>query len=166
MNGQSNEGNGASMGTFRRVEGEQAGPRALGILVPPGRRTFVILRPRALSCDLVLLREAAGTAFCDLTHDEASAAAQALWRALRDGAVTVEIRPDAAGCSVVASIGTFALLACPREPGQPYRPLAAAEPEARRLGDALTAVLVPPEEGEQELYFNVRFFERDSAAGG
>ncbi len=34
------------MGSFRRVEGEEAGPDALGILVPPGKRTFVILRPR------------------------------------------------------------------------------------------------------------------------
>jgi hypothetical protein len=146
------------MGAFRRVEGELAGPSALGILVPPGRRTFVILRPRALPWDLLLLR-GDGSAL-ELAHDEASAAAQALYRALREGAVAVEPGPDPAGWRVRARVGAFALLACPREPGRPYRPLLCPEAEAIRSAAALAAVLCPAPGAEQEVYFNVRFFER------
>jgi hypothetical protein len=148
------------MSAFRRVEGEQAGPRALGILVPPGRRTFVILRPRALPWDLLLLRDAAGTAFRELAHDEASAAAQALYRALREGAAAIEAVPGAAGCRLRATLGPLPLLACPREPGKPYRPLVCPEPDARAAAAALAAILCPAEGAEQELYFNTRFFDR------
>jgi hypothetical protein len=152
------------MGAFRRVEGEQAGPSALGILIPPSRRTFVILRPRALPWDLLLLRDPAGTAFHELAHDEASAAAQSIYRALREwsagGEGRVEVLPDEGGSRLLARVGPFALLACPRLPGQPYRPLRCHESEARAAASAVGAVLHPPEGTEQELYFNTRFFER------
>jgi hypothetical protein len=154
------------MGAFRRVEGELAGPVALGILIPPGRRTFVILRPRALPWDLLLLREAGGIAFHELAHDEASAAAQGIYRALRACAAggqgpTTEVLADEEGdYRLRASIGPFALLACPRVPGQPYRPLRCPEAEARAAAGAILAVLSPPGGTEQELYFNTRFFER------
>ncbi len=45
---------------FRRVEGEQAGPSALGVLVPPSHRTVLILRPRTLTWDLVLAQAGGG----------------------------------------------------------------------------------------------------------
>ena len=51
------------MSVFRRVDDDRAGPAAMGILVPPGRRTFLILRPRALAWDLILLRRAEGSTF-------------------------------------------------------------------------------------------------------
>jgi hypothetical protein len=153
------------MGSFRRVDADQATASALGILVPPQRRTFVILRPRALPWDLLLLRDGAATAFRDLAHDEASAAAQALYRALRDwaadGTGSVEVVPQADGCWLRASVGPFALLACPRVPGQPYQPLLCAEADAPAHVAALLAVLRPGEGSEQELYFNTRFFERE-----
>lgn len=63
------------MGVFSRVEADRAGPDALGILVPPSRQTFLILRARNLPTDLVLTRD--DDTFQVLTHDEASAAAQA-----------------------------------------------------------------------------------------
>lgn len=153
------------MGAFRRVEAETAGPQALGILIPPSRRTFVILRPRGLPWDLLLLRSADGVAFWELAHDEASAAAQSLYRALREsahsGKVTVE--QVAAGCRVRATVGPFPLLACPRLPGQPYQPLVCADPgAAQAAADALSAVLFPPAGVEQELYFNTRFFDRQA----
>jgi hypothetical protein len=156
----------AGMGAFRRVEGGQAGPAALGILIPPGRRTFVILRPRALPWDLLLLRGGADGAFRELAHDEASAAAQSLYRALREAAggpgraeVVVE-RLAVAGCRVRATVGPFPLLACPRVPGQPYQALVCADQgAAQAVADALGAVLSPPEGVEQEVYFNTRFFD-------
>jgi hypothetical protein len=158
------------MGAFRRVDGGQAGPLALGILVPPGRRTFLILRPRALSWDLLLAGAADSPSFRPLAHDEASFAAQAVYRALREwsaggeGRVEVVADDGAPGYWVRASVGGFTLVACPRVPGRPYNPLVCADAgPARAAALALAAVLHPPEGAEQEVYFNTRFFERTDA---
>jgi hypothetical protein len=140
------------MAAFRRVEAERAGPDALGILVPPARRTFIILRPRALPWDLLLCRGADDLTFRDLAHDEASAAAQGLFRALREAPARVEVVADA----VRVLAGAFALVACPRQPGRPYAPLAGASAEAVAR---LLAALCPPPGEEREVYFNMRHFE-------
>jgi hypothetical protein len=153
------------MGTFRKVEAENAGPHALGILIPPSRRTFVILRPRGLPWDLLLCRGSDDLSFREMSHDEASAAAQAVYRALRDGAV-VEAAPQPDGCAVLLNAGPFVLIACERRPGQPYAAFASGEEEARAAADSLGRVVSPPEGSEQEVYFNVRFFERQPNAGG
>jgi hypothetical protein len=156
------------MGAFRRVEPEQAGPGALGILVPPGKRTFVILRPRALPWDLLVLRDPEGPAFHDLAHDEATFAAQTLYRALCEwaggGPGLVEALPDPAGFRLRATVGPFALLACPRRPGRPYEPLVCPPAEANAAVRDLTAALRPEGPAEQEVYFNSRHFERNVPA--
>ena len=139
---------------FRKVEAEQAGPAALGILIPPAKRTFVILRPRALPWDLLLCRGAEDLTFAELSHDEASAAAQGLFRALREGAAAVEEVTAPEGTRLRVTVAHFTLVACPRVPGRPYAPLAGGG--AARA--ALAALLAPA--GEQEVYFNTRFFER------
>jgi hypothetical protein len=158
------------MGSFRRVDGGDAGPRALGILVPPARRTFLILRPRALSWDLLLLRQPGSRAFRQLAHDEASFAAQGAYRALGEwsaggeGRVEVVADPQGPGFWVRATLGALSFAACPRVPGQPYQPLVCAEYEtARTAALALAGVLHPPEGAEQEVYFNTRFFEPTAA---
>jgi hypothetical protein len=155
------------MGTFRRVEGDQAGPTALGILIPPSKRTFVILRPRSLTWDLVLLRPGDELVFHDLAHDEASAAAQSLYRLLRDwaaggpGDLEPTPHPRGTGFVVRARLGPLTLLACLRLPGQPYQPLICSDEESARASAlALREVLCPGAGVEQELYFNVRFFDR------
>jgi hypothetical protein len=154
---------GARLGSFRRVEAEQAGLDALGILIPPARRTFVILRPRALPWDLLLSRQE-DLAFRDLAHDEASAAAQGLYRALRDwvagGPGSIDVLAADNGFRLVARIGPFLLVACPRRPGQPYAALVCAESDARAAAERLGPILCPPADAEQEVYFNMRFFER------
>jgi hypothetical protein len=147
------------MGSFRRIEADAAGPTALGILIPPSRRTFVILRPRGLSWDLLLSRGGDDPTFRDLAHDEASAVAQSLFGGLRRGA-TVEAVPHGGGFLVRSVIGPFVLIACSRRPGQPYAPLICGGEEARAATERLTSILCPPDGVEQELYFNVRFFER------
>lgn len=139
------------MGGFRRVEADQAGPAALGILIPPGARTLVVLRPRGLAIDAVLCRRD-DLQFVHLSHDEASAAAQALYRGLQAGHVTVH---NTAGRLLVA-LPNLALVVCPRQPGQPYQPLEGTE--AERWSVPLTELLHPT--GDQEVYFNTRFFER------
>jgi hypothetical protein len=153
------------MCAFRRVEDERAGPAALGILVPPGRRTFVILRPRALAWDLLLLREADGTVFRDLSHDEAAMEAQRLYRGLEawsaGGPGAVETVPaEGGGLWLRVRVAAFTLLACPRTPGQPYRPLVLTDAEALAAARGLAEVLCPPAGVEQELYFNGRHFTR------
>src|SRR5580704_16766476 len=71
------------MAAFRRVEATQAGRTALGILIPPSRRTFLILRPRQLTFDLLCLQQPNATRFRELAHDEAAAAAHQLFAALQ-----------------------------------------------------------------------------------
>ena len=151
------------MSAFRRVEDRKAGPAALGVLAPPGRRTFLILRPRSLPWDLLLLRGVGDDAFRDLGRDEAAAAARGLIQALDGwagggpGGVEAAAAPD--GYRVRVAAGPFVLLLCPREPGRPYRPQVFADADAARAAaDALLAVLRPPAGAEQELYFNTRHF--------
>lgn len=153
------------MGTFRKVEPEQAGPQALGILIPPSRRTFVILRPRGLPWDLLLCRSADDLSFREMGHDEASAAAQALYRALREGAsVEAMARPDGYAVRLIA--GAFVLIACERRPGQPYVVFVSGEDAVRAASESLSRVVRPAEGAEQEVYFNVRFFESQPAQKG
>jgi hypothetical protein len=154
------------MGSFRRVEGEQAGPTALGVLIPPSRRTFVILRPRSLPWDLLLCRGADDLSFRELAHDEASAAALLLFRSLcawaagGPGEVEAVTLADGSGRQLRVTIGPFVLAACQRVPGQPYAVLVCSEDEAVRARQALLALLCPAEGVEHEAYFNTRFFER------
>jgi hypothetical protein len=153
------------MAPFRRVEGEQAGPSALGILVPPSRRTFLILRPRALAWDLLLVRRLEAPAFWELAHDEATAAAQGVYRALSQTRPEISVMEDPQRGSfwVRVAVGPFAFAACTRVPGQPYQPLACEAQPAGAAAGALAAALCPAEGAAQEVYFNTRFFQAPSA---
>ncbi len=155
------------MAPFRRVAGELAGPAALGILVPPGRRTFIILRPRALEVDLLLLEpnpRSSPPPFLIVGRHEATDRARELYQALEawftggpGRADVLELESGTHGIRM--ELGKFTLLACPREPGQPYRPLTFPEiEEARRMATTLAAALRPGGEGEQEVYFNTQHF--------
>jgi hypothetical protein len=152
------------MGSFRRVEGEKAGSTALGILIPPSRRTFVIVRPRSLPWDLLLCRDAGDLTFREFGHDEASAAAHSLYRALcawaAGGSGAVEVISAADGKRLRVTVGPFVLAACRRVPGQPYGVLVCGDDEAMQASQSLTELLCPEEGVEREVYFNTRFFER------
>jgi hypothetical protein len=151
------------MSPLQRVAADRAGPSALGVLVPPGRPTFLILRPRALPWDLVLLRPDE-PAFHELDRPEAEAAARAVYQALEawaaGGPGLVEPLPGTGGgWRLRLRLGCLTLLACPRLPGQPYRPLAL--PDAEAAADAarrLATALGPPPEGPREVYVNTRHF--------
>jgi len=151
---------------LRRVSDERAGPDALGILVPPGPRTVLIVRPRALGWDLLLVRGVAGTAFRELAAHEAAAVAHDFYRALEEwdaggpGHVGAVACSEAGGYLVWADVGDFALVACERVPGQPYRPAVFAAEEGRRVASLLEAALCPPPPAQQEVYFNTRHFAR------
>jgi hypothetical protein len=149
---------------LRRVEGRQAGPTALGILAPPGRRTFLILRPRSLSWDLLLShREPDGT-FRDLRPEEAARLSGELfdalssWSAGASGHIEEIARPDG-GFWLRVCVGPFSLLLCEREPGQPYRPLTFPDAEtALAVAGRLRPILCPSGSVEQEVYLNTRYF--------
>lgn len=150
---------------LRRVEDHQAGPSALGILVPPGRRTFLVVRPRTLSWDLLLLRLDSLCTFQDLTRAEAGRVAHDFFQALRQwsagasGHVEEVACPDGRGFWVRVRVGAFALLVCARQPGKPYQPLAFADREtALSAAEQLRRILRPPAHIEQEVYLNTLHF--------
>lgn len=150
---------------LRRVEDHRAGPSALGILVPPGRRTFLIVRPRALSWDLLLLQPGSAAAFRETPHGEADRLAHELLLALRhwseggSGHVEEVACPDGRGFWVRVRVGPFALLACGRQPGRPYEPLTFADADTALSAAAqLRGILRPPQNVEQEVYLNTHHF--------
>jgi hypothetical protein len=157
------------MAAFRLVNADQAGPDALGLLVPPGRRTLVIVRPRALPWDLLIVhshhRTGPTTTFRDFGRDEAAAASEGLHLALvhwaAGGPGCLEAESEGAGYVVRGQVGIFPLLACLRLPGQPYQPLVFSDPKmAQEAVRILTGVLHPGMDAEQELYLNTRHFSR------
>ena len=150
------------MCAFRRVEGEQAGPAALGILVPPSRRTVLILRPRSLPWDLVLTQPGGG--FREMNREEAEHIALQVADALEashGGPIEPVYSLDLGGSWLRVRIGSYILTVCSRVAGQPYRPQLFSGAENVRAAIArLTALLYPPAEVEQELYFNTTQFTR------
>jgi hypothetical protein len=158
------------MSAIRLVEGDRAGPAAVGILVPPLRRTFLIVRPRSLSFDLLVLAEANGTAFREFDRDQASRAGEALFDTLgawssrgciEESAVPPTADSAPGGFHLRVHVGPFHLIACERRPGQPYMPLQFTDPACLR--DAVThlsRLLCPPPGVEQEFYLNTRNFQR------
>jgi hypothetical protein len=156
-----------AMSSLRLVPGQQAGPDALGILVPPGARTVLIVRPRALAWDLLLVRGPADTAFRDLGRDEAPAVAREFLAALERwccgsaGHVEAVTASQGEGSLVWVDVGDFCLVVCARVPGKPYQPLLFTQTdEARRAARCIASILHPPAGAEQEVYFNTHHFAR------
>jgi hypothetical protein len=161
------------MNGFHLVPAAQAGPDALGILVPPGRRTVLIVRPRALPWDLLVVRadrrSGLTTTFRDFGREEAAAAAEGLYAALQRwaaGAVVgqVETTRGEEGWLVRLQLDVFPLVACLRRAGQPYQPMVFRSADAAAAAaEALTGVLHPASDAGREVYFNDRHFTRASA---
>jgi hypothetical protein len=157
------------MPAFRRVLGERAGPTAVGVLVPPGKRTLVVVRPRALNFDLVLAQPGAdgkpGAGFQEMGRHHAAAAAQKLSQSLihwaEEGLGGAETMPLADGFSVWADIEGQPLVACRRLPGEAYRPAVFGTlEEARETAGQVTSALRPGPEANRELYTNTQHFNR------
>jgi hypothetical protein len=152
------------MAPVRRVAGQEAGPNAIGILTPPGRRTVVILRPRALPWDLLLAQSpeqnGAALLFREIGHLEAPGLTQNLYRILEKHAATADVAAhQAGGFCVVLLAGAYRLILCPRKPGTAYRPAVfASEQDARVISDQVAAAFRPVTGAALELYFNTRQF--------
>jgi hypothetical protein len=159
------------MTAYQRVDARHAGPAALGFLVPPGPRTFVILRPRALEWDLLPLRpgleEALPAVFCAFERDEAAVVARRVQQALERGAGTapnpieVVVAAPGVGYGIGAHVDAYLWIVCRRVTGQPYQPLLFANvPEAETAAARLVPFLWPGREARQEFYFNTQAFSR------
>jgi hypothetical protein len=152
----------------RVVSGDKAGPNAIGILVPPAPRTFLIVRPRSLCFDLLVLAEAHGSAFREFEREQASRAAEALLDALCSlssiQSAKTEVRAsnsDPEALELRLHVGPFHLLVCERQPGKPYAPLHFInEISAGAAAESLRLLIAPPNGMQQEFYLNTRFFQR------
>ncbi len=154
---------------FHKVDAKQANSNALGILVPHGAKTLVIVRPRALAWDLLPARwDGNGThapEFCLFTRDEAAGAARRLLHALEEavqcGANPVQTFGDTANkcLQVWLRTGEFVWIVCRRTPGEAYQPMVFATfEEATQEADKLAAIVWPSAETRQEYYFNTQNF--------
>jgi hypothetical protein len=151
------------MAALRRVFGNRAGPTAIGVLIPPGPRTVVVLRPRSLPWDLLLIEPGDDTIrFRDFAREGAEAVADSLVRALescRASGITAAPAPGSPGYCVRVALDRFHLIACPRLPGESYRPMVwATVEEATQAADVLGQVLDPAANEPREIYFNSRHF--------
>ena len=159
----------ATSTTFRRVDADKAGAGALGILVPPGEQTLVIVRPRALPWDLLPARwtgdSSAAPVFCRFGREEAALVARRLHATLEScvasGVNPIETFGDALGRHFQVWLRTveFFWILCGRVPGQAYHPMAfASHVEAVQAAQQLAPILWPDAASEQEIYFNTQMF--------
>lgn len=154
------------MSIFSRVDPTVAGPNALGVLIPPGRMTIVVLRPKGLMWDLLPARwegEASRPPrFCQFPREEAPSIARGLVQFLED-AVAKKLNPlETFGNGRTIQIWLRApelfWILCRRLPGEAYSP--AVFPtltEAEAVGEQVARFVWPP--GEQEIYFNTQKFQ-------
>ncbi|MSQ96305.1 MAG: hypothetical protein EXR98_17375 [Gemmataceae bacterium] len=154
---------------FLRVDPQHAGSSALGILVPHGVKTLVIVRPRTLAFDLLPARWDGDTShapeFCAFTRDEAAGVAMRLIAGL-EAAVAAGVNPvqtfgglQLACLQIWLRMDEFVWIVCARTPGQAYRPMTfATQEEATRDAEKLAVFVWPAAETRQEYYFNTQSF--------
>jgi hypothetical protein len=159
------------MPAFRRVEAHQAGARALGILVPPGPKTVVILRPRSLDWDLLPARwegePSAAPVFSHFSRDEAAQAARRLQLALEQAVAAAKNPVETFGNPVTRQFQVwvhtreFVWIVCRRLLGQPYEPmLFPTREDAESAGRLVQPFCFPAPDANQEYYFNTQGFTR------
>jgi hypothetical protein len=152
-----------------RVDPQHAGPNALGILVPHGAKTPVIVRPRALTWDLLPAHWDGDSGhpphFCVFTRDEAAAVARrlitALATAIEQGVNPVQTFGDANGACLQIWLRTdeFVWIVCRRAPGLAYQPLVfATQEDATHEAEKLATIVWPAADVKQEYYFNTQNF--------
>lgn len=148
---------------FSRVDAAAAGPEALGILIPPGKRTLIIVRPKALPWDLLPARwdgdPRHAPAFCDFTRDEAPAIARRLVETLEQAVAKqtnlLESFGDGRCYQIWLRAADLFWIVCTRSVGDVYRPaVLTTQEEAAAAGAELTRYLFPSE--PQEIYFNTQ----------
>lgn len=151
---------------FERVELQHAGPNALGILVPPGPRTLVIVRPRALEWDLLPARWDGDVGhapeFCTFTRDEAAGVARRLIEELQsrtDNPLGTFGNPDGTCVQIWLRTKDLVWIVCRRQPGRGYEPMIfASQGAAVSAAESLAPIFWPPEGVIQHYYVNTQRF--------
>ncbi len=154
------------MPVFERVDHNQAGPNALGILIPPGQRTILILRPKSLSYDFLAIKaddvNAEMPTFCNFDRDEAAELARNLkgtLEAASEDLVTVHDNPWGDGYVAWVSCAELLWIPCHRRPGKPYQgALFPSEAEAEEVATVMRKCFCPPEGETGQVYFNTQHF--------
>jgi hypothetical protein len=159
------------MPAFRRVDAQRAGSRALGILVPPGPNTVVILRPRSLDWDLLPARwegePSAAPVFSQFSREEAPQVARRLQLALEQAVAGATNPVETFGNPLTRQFQVwvhtreFVWIVCRRLPGQPYEPVVfQARDEAESAARHLQPFFFPAPDADQQYYFNTQNFTR------
>jgi hypothetical protein len=159
------------MPAFRRVDAQRAGAMSLGILVPPGGKTLVIMRPRGLEWDLLPARWGGDAAqppvFCQFDRDEAALVARRLPQCLEEAVLVGKNPVETFGKSggqefqVWVRTGDYVWIVCRRLPGASYVPLLfASHEEARNAARRINPFFHPAADADQEYYFNTQNFSR------
>ncbi len=152
---------------LRRVDARMANGTAIGILVPPGARTFVVVRPRGMTWDLLPVRwdgnPAVPPSFASFDRDEAAVVARRLAKALEDRDLGGECPLETLGYERAFQVwlreGELNWLLCERVPGQAYRPLVFPTLVAAQAAANLLMPLVHPGPHRvQDYYFNTQNF--------
>ncbi len=139
---------------FRKVEARFAGPTALGILVPMGTKTLVVVRPRSLPWDFIpSIWDADSPAFPVFRREEAAVAARRFQQSLEASAASgqspVETTCDSAETcfQIRLRAAEFVWLACRRAPGAAFQPIVFSNRhEAEEAATRIEAVMFPPAE--------------------
>lgn len=159
------------MPAFQQVDARRAGANALGILIPPGGQTVVILRPRGLDWDLLPARwegePSAAPIFSQFDRDEAERVARRLQRTLEQAVAQASNPVETFGDSLARKFQVwvhtteFVWIVCRRMPGRPYEPLIfPTRGEAESAGCRLQPFFFPAADAKQEFYFNTQNFTR------
>lgn len=154
---------------FARIDAKNAGSQSLGILVPQGAKTLVIVRPRSLAWDLLPARWDGDSGkppqFCVFSRDEAAAVARRLVTflesAAKAGACPLESFGDAQAGRVQIWLRTdeFVWIVCKRAPGEAYQPMLFTSFDELSYAEEMIATYVWPAPGwTQEYYFNTQHF--------
>jgi hypothetical protein len=136
---------------------------ALGILIPPGTRTLVILRPRALTFDLLAARWN-GVAdhapeFCAFSRDDAAQVARRLIEELKAATNPIQTFGVQGSFQVWLRLREFVWIVCRRSPGEAYQPVLFGTQEQAVIGaERLAPFVQPPAGAVQQYYFNTQNF--------
>jgi len=151
---------------FARIDAKNAGAHSLGILVPHGAKTLVIVRPRSLPWDLLPARwdgdRGKPPQFCVFTRDEAAAVARRLVAFLESAHVNpLESFGDAQAGRLQMWLRTdeFVWIVCKRAPGEAYQPFQFTSfDELTHAEEMIASYVCPASEVTQEYYFNTQHF--------
>lgn len=154
---------------FRRVDAKVAGPTAIGVLVPHGKKTLVVIRMRAMPWDLLPAQwdgdAAVAPRFCSFSRDDAAATARRFITDLQAAAASGDNPVQTFGNAAIGKLqiwvrtANLVWIACERTVGKAYEPATfASHEDAVKAATKIGRCVFPPDGEVQEYYFNTQSF--------